>query len=127
MKEIWKPVKGYEGLYEVSNLGRVRTVPKKRINGTNYYIQKSLVMKPQLKSHRYYGVYLTKNKVHKNLLIHRLVAEAFIENPNQYDQVNHIDCNKLNNCVSNLEWCNQEMNLKHAYDNGLQTKRKKCL
>lgn len=125
MNEVWKDIKGYEGLYQVSNLGRVKSLPKKRNNGTNFYIQKETILKPQLKTKRYLGVGLVKNKLHKNYLVHRLVAEAFLENPNGYKEVNHIDCNKLNNQVSNLEWCNQEQNLEHAYKNGLLTKGRK--
>ena len=125
MKEVWKPIKGYEGLYEVSNLGRVKSLPKKRINGTNFYIQKERILKPQLKTNRYLGVGLIKNKIHKNFLIHRLVAKAFIDNPYNLPQINHIDCNKLNNNADNLEWCTQKQNLEHAFKNGLLTKRRK--
>lgn len=120
--EEWKDIKGYEGLYQVSSCGRVKTLPKKRINGTNFYIQKERIMSQQLKQKRYLGVCLVKDGIYKNFLVHRLVAEAFIENPNGYEQVNHIDCNKLNNEVENLEWCSREMNLKHAYEHGLLTR-----
>lgn len=121
-KECWRDIKGYEGLYQVSNFGRIKALPKKRNNGTGYYIQKEKIMKPQLKNKRYLGIYLTKEGKHKNYLIHRLVAENFILNPNNYPQINHIDCNKLNNNVNNLEWCTQEWNLEHALKNGLLTK-----
>lgn len=127
MTEIWKDVKGYEGLYQVSNCGRIKSLPKKRANGTNFYIQKEIIMSQQIKNKRYYGVCLVKDGICKNHLVHRLVAEAFLENPNLYDQVNHKDCNKLNNNVDNLEWCNQQMNLRHAFENGLLTKRKRSV
>lgn len=122
MLEIWKDIKGYEGLYQISNFGRIKSLPKKRINGTNFYIQKEKILKPQLKTKRYLGINLTKNKMHKNFLVHRLVAEAFIDNPYDLPQVNHKDCNKLNNNINNLEWCTQEENLNHALRNGLLTK-----
>ena len=122
--EQWKDIKGYEGLYQVSNYGRVKSLPKKRITGTGFYIQKERIMSLQIKTKRYYGVVLTKDGTHKNFLVHRLVADAFIENPNNYEEVNHIDCNKLNNKVENLEWCTAEANLEHAFKNGLLTKTK---
>jgi hypothetical protein len=125
MQEEWRDIKGYEGLYQISNLGRVKSLPKKRINGTNFYIQKECIKKLQLKTNRYLGCTLVKNHKLKNVLVHRLVAETFIANPNKYDQVNHIDCNKLNNSVANLEWCTQEMNLEHAKQNNLLNKSKK--
>ena len=124
MEEIWKDIKGYEGLYQVSNFGNVKSLSKMRKSGSGYYIQKEIILKQQLKSKRYLGVGLTKNKKWKNFLVHRLVAEAFLENPNHYNQINHIDCNKLNNNIENLEWCSQEQNLEHAYKNGLLTKRR---
>lgn len=124
MLEIWKDIKNYEGLYQISNFGRIKSLAKKRINGTNFYIQKEKIMKPQLKNKRYLGIALVKNKIYKNFLVHRLVAEAFIDNPYALPQVNHIDCNKLNNNINNLEWCTQEQNLNHALRNGLLTKRR---
>ena len=122
--EQWKDIKGYEGMYQVSNYGRVKSLPRKRINGTGFYIQKERILSLQIKTKRYYGVGLMKDGVHKNFLVHRLVADAFVENPNNYDQVNHIDCNRLNNKVENLEWCTAETNLEHALKNGLLTKAK---
>ena len=124
--EIWKDIKGYEGLYQISNLGRVKVLPRKRKNGTNFYIQKERIIKPQLKDGRYYGIGLHKNGKLKNFLIHRLVAEAFLPNTHNYKQVNHIDANKHNNRADNLEWCSQEQNLYHALVNGLLTKGKKA-
>ena len=124
MEEIWKDIEGYEGLYQVSNFGNVKSLSKMWKSGSGYYIQKEIILKQQLKSKRYLGVGLTKNKKWKNFLVHRLVAEAFLENPNHYNQINHIDCNKLNNNIENLEWCSQEQNLEHAYKNGLLTKRR---
>lgn len=119
MKEIWKDIKGYENLYQVSTLGNVRSF--KNYNGKGL-VQVPHNLKPQYGRHDYYTVHLTKNKNYKNALIHRLVAETFIENPNKLPQVNHIDGNKYNNSVDNLEWCNCSYNIKHAYNLGLHKK-----
>jgi len=100
--EIWKDVKGYEGYYEVSNLGRV-----KRIGKTN-------CLRSAITKDGYEQVTLSVNNKLKSYAIHRLVAIAFIPNPNNLPQVNHKDENKLNNYVENLEWCTQEYNLKYG-------------
>lgn len=104
-KEIWKDIKGYEGLYQVSNMGEVRRV------GRNKPLYKSL--------RNYYGVKLSKNNIKKYFNIHKLVAETFIPNLSNKEQVNHIDGNKLNNNVENLEWVTPSENTKHAYINRL--------
>lgn len=97
-------IQGYEGLYTVSTDGRVFS---------------PLGEKRPYKCRGYWRVSLWKKGSSKNELIHRLVACAFIPNPNKYDMVNHIDGNKLNNDISNLEWCNASMNVRHAYEHGL--------
>ena len=108
MEEIFKDVKGYEGYYEVSNLGRVRSTSYK---GTR-------ILKPNLKS-RYKIVVFCINQIKVHKLVHRLVAEAFIPNPNNYSIVNHIDGNRKNNEVSNLEWCTPLYNTQHAKSHNL--------
>lgn len=114
--EIWKDIEGYEGLYEVSNLGRVRNVKSGRI--LKQYVHER---------NGYLQVSLYKEGKQKKMRTHRAVAMAFIENDNplEKDQVNHIDCNKTNNCVDNLEWCSCQDNIRHAYDNNLHTKKNK--
>ena len=109
MQEIWKDINDYEGLYQVSNLGRVKSLSrkyKKRV------IQEHIVQ-PSIAHNGYLRVGLSKNGIRKYDSIHRLVAKAFIPNPNNYNIVNHKDCNRQNNCVDNLEWCNEKYNINY--------------
>ena len=111
--EEWKNVIGYEGLYEVSNIGNVRSVIRNkllRLSKTKGYIQ----------------VYLYKNGIRTGLKVHRLVAQAFIPNPDNLPQVNHKDEDKTNNSVENLEWCNAKYNVNygHRTENIINTKVK---
>ena len=115
-KEIWKSIKDYEGLYEVSNLGRVRSLPKDLINSkgvTRHWKMKLLSPKPYATGY----VYVTLHNGDKKdrFLVHRLVAVCFIENPNDLPCINHIDGIKTNNKVDNLEWCTYGDNEKHAF------------
>lgn len=98
-------IRGYEGLYEIDSNG-------------NVYFCKG-ILKPHVKN-GYLAVNLTKNKICKHYYIHRLVAEAFIPNPNGFREVNHINCDKHNNSVDNLEWCDRKRNLQHSYEHGLK-------
>jgi hypothetical protein len=107
--ENWKAVKGYEGLYEVSDKGRVKGLKRNRI------------LKNIVDSLGYVRVSLCKENKPKAHKIHRLVAEHFLK-PSEYKVVNHIDGNKENNSVENLEWCNASQNRKHACDTGLAAK-----
>ncbi len=121
MEEEWRPVVGYEGLYEVSNLGRIRTVEHYCFRGR--YNQKSLV-EPRIRvlneKSGYLKVNLSKGSKRETLLVHRLVAEAFIPNPEGLPQVNHKDENKKNNAVWNLEWCTV------YYNNNYGTHNERC-
>ena len=102
--ENWKSVRGYEGLYEVSDMGRVRRGDR--------------VLKPyQRKRDGYMEVTLSKNNVPANIKVHQLVARAFIPNPDNLPEVNHKDENKQNNTASNLEWCRHRVNCNHGSRN----------
>lgn len=116
-EEIWKPIKGFEGLYEVSNLGRVKSLPKTRlINKHAVWHIPEKIMSPQERRHGYLAVFLyngikrENGRCGKPYSVHRLVAEAFIPNPENKSEVNHIDENKQNNRADNLEWCTHKEN-----------------
>lgn len=111
MDEIWKDIEGYEGEYQISNLGRVKSLPKKCFNGKGYFIKAGRILKPIQDKKGYLNVWLRKN-IFK---VHRLVAMTFIPNPDNLPQVNHKDGNKTNNKVINLEWVTDGENLLHAY------------
>ena len=116
-KEIWKDIQGYEGLYQVSNLGNVRSLVFKNKNSCFPRIKNIKIQT----SGKYNHIILRKDNKPKNYLIHRLVANAFIPNPNNYKEVNHIDENTRNNNANNLEWCNHKYNINY----GNRTKKAK--
>lgn len=109
MEEIWKDAKGYEELYQVSNLGRIKSFSRK---GKTEYI-----LKPYLnKKNKYLYIHLSKKGITKLIRMHKLVAEAFIPNPLNKPYINHKDGNKQNNNINNLEWVTQKENIIHARD-----------
>lgn len=116
IEEIWKPCKDYEGLYEVSNLGRVRSCDKYVWNGVGYYFKKGEIKTLTQRKDGYMSVSLYKNNKGQHVKVHRLVGFAFIENPkpNEYQHINHIDCDRTNNRFDNLEWCNPLTNHIHS-------------
>ena len=116
--EEWRYIKGYEGLYQVSNLGNIKSLSK--IDGNGVY-RKERLLKPILNSHGYYVVMLYKNNKGVQKLVHRLVANAFIPNPNNLPHINHKDEIKTNNHADNLEWCDI------AYNNRYGNRSKKVV
>lgn len=116
MAEIWLPVVGYEGFYEVSSEGRVRSLDRivKKWNGERAVPTRLLSLSEN--SHGYLSITLCKDGKAETKTVHRIVAEAFIPNNNHYPQINHINGNKHDNRVENLEWCSASQNVQHAYD-----------
>lgn len=109
MKEIWKDIPGFENLYQVSNLGRVKSLPRK----TNERIINGKILTPINNGYGYMKITINGKKKY----VHQLVAQAFILNPNNYKCVNHKDENKLNNNVDNLEWCSVKYNCNYGIRN----------
>ena len=116
MEEIWKDVVGYEGLYQVSNLGRVKSLSHHCVVGWADFMSKEKILKQSTNNGGYKYVWLHKDGSKKIFKIHRLVAIAFIPNPNGFKCINHRDENRENNCVFNLEWCT------HSYNNSYGTR-----
>jgi hypothetical protein len=113
MEEIWKDIEGYEGLYQVSNLGRVKSFKRKNIK----------IMKSSVDFNGYSHVNLYKNDTKRGFKVHRLVCFAFLPYLIEKPQVNHINGIKTDNRLKNLEWCDQSHNQQHAYDTGLKIGR----
>lgn len=105
-------IKGYENLYAIDTDGNVYSL----ITNSS---RRRKILKPYYKN-GYLAVNLYKDGICKHFYIHRLVAKTFLENEKGYKEVNHIDCNKTNNSINNLEWCNRKQNLQHSYENGLK-------
>lgn len=111
--EIWKAIEGFNGVYEVSNLGQVRNIKRQKI------------MKMSPRPNGYLRISLYNGKGYNYYSIHRLVAITFLPNPDNLPQVNHKDSNKINNCVDNLEWCTASHNMNHVYENERNKLQKK--
>lgn len=116
--EIWKDIAGYEGMYQVSNHGRVKSLDRKVWNGNVYFVKSGRILKPKTATG-----YSRVELIGKDFYIHRLVAQAFISNKNSDPQVNHKDEKKGNNHHLNLEWCSQRYN--NNYGTAIQRRTEK--
>lgn len=115
MAEVFKDIPNYVGLYQISNFGNVKSLKRKIKNKNGFRIVEEKILKPYINSCGYYCVNLRKNSKIEIKLLHRLIAENFIENKNNFKIINHKDGNKLNNNIQNLEWCTYSYNNKEAY------------
>jgi hypothetical protein len=124
--ETWKPI--IDGMYEISSKGTIRSLDrivatKGFLSHTHKRTHKGKIMKDFCNGNGYRYITISVNAHRKNYYVHRLVAETFIENPSNYNEVNHIDGKKFNNDVSNLEWCTKSENINHSYAIGLRKVR----
>lgn len=118
MNKEWKPIPNFEGWYEVSNFGEVRSVDREvNYKSSGKSFRRGMVLRPKIGKHGYKEVILVINSKRHCYRVHKLVAMAFLPNPNNYSCINHIDENKLNNKVDNLEWCTQKYNTEVYYSN----------
>lgn len=120
--EYWQDIQGYEGYYQISNYGNVKSLDRviKEKTGKTQTI-KGRVLKPRINRGGYYYVGLRKNGSRATFAIHQLVAQTFLDNPDRKPTVNHINGIKTDNNVGNLEWATYSENLSHAYNSGLRT------
>lgn len=120
--EIWKDINGYEGKYQISNLGRVKALARFDYGAKNKSLRqyKERILKPGLTDNGYNLVVLIKDTIKTSYHVHRLVGITFIDNPENKKCINHKDGIKTNCAVSNLEWCTHSENNTHAYKNGLK-------
>lgn len=116
-EEIWRDIKEYETLYQVSNFGNVKSLSKLSKNKNGIYLKKERFLKPTKNNKGYFHVKLYKNegKIKNTISLHKLVGLNFLKNNNNYTEINHIDGNKSNNKSDNLEWCTRSHNVKETY------------
>lgn len=121
--EVWKDIEGYEGIYQVSNLGRIKSLDRKVRSRWGLMKQKGIVLKSRI-CNGYVLICLSKNGKNKDVSVHRVIAKSWV--PGRTDaknEVNHIDGDKTNNSVDNLEWCDRRHNIQHSIRIGLRTRQ----
>lgn len=126
--EVWKDVVGFEGLYQVSNTGIVKSLSRVSLNEGSYSGSIKVKGRNLIQSVNrlgYHVLTLFKDGKRHFKIVHRIVAEAFIENPCRHPEVNHKDLNKSNNSVENLEWCDRSYNVNHMFDNKIKSSKYK--
>jgi len=126
MEEIWRDIKGYEGYYQISNKGRVKSLPRER-KAKNNFISKEKILKNQDNSQGYLRVELKVNNKKQKFFVHRLVAEYFLYKPKECNIVNHLDCNPHNNDAENLEWTTLRGNSEYMQKLGRNKRTKKWI
>jgi hypothetical protein len=112
--EIWKDITGFEGMYQVSNLGRVKSLRREIICNKGKRIVEERILKQTINNSGYFNLQLTKESKYYQKTVHRLVLEAFVDNPENKEQINHINAIKNDNRLINLEWSTRKENMKHA-------------
>src|SRR3990167_8250738 len=122
MKEIWKDIPGYEGTYQASSLGRIRSLPRVIDGGLGRVThRKGCVLRPATERLGYLRLSLKNEGTARSWLVHRLIAITFLGQPMvDRKEINHKDSDKKNNSIENLEWCSRSYNIKHSFDNGTQ-------
>jgi hypothetical protein len=124
--EVWKDIKGYEGLYEISNLGRIKSMWRKKESQLLFgFYQNGRIITTHTHKNKSIIVSLRKDSKHKRHYLHRLLAIAFIPNPHNKPCINHLDGNRSNNEMDNIEWCTYKENSEHAYNNNLTSRNDK--
>lgn len=119
MEEIWKDIPGYENWYQASSRGRIRSLNREIIKSNGWkQLWPGRILRPSVSTNKYLMVVLTKMGVRRSYTVHRLIISSFIENVDFKIDVNHIDSNKMNNSIDNLEYATRSENMRHAYSSG---------
>ena len=126
INEEWRDIPGYPN-YQVSNIGRVKSIERNVWNGRGYYTLSERIIKPSKDKYGYINVCIYGEYKREKIQVHRLVAKAFLENPNNLPQVNHKDECKTNNNVENLEYCDARYNVNYGTRNERISKKVKCI
>lgn len=124
MMEEWKNIKGFDGVYQVSSIGRIKALPMRKLRGRFFHDSPERILTIRTNTRGYSQINLQHNKYKKTFLVHRLIADAFLCRPKNMDQVNHKNGIKTDNRVDNLEWCTIQENITHSITTGLKKKQR---